>query len=189
MTALHRLGAGPKLAGLAVASVALLAVDSPQGVAVAVAVVLALHGAARLGPRAVWSHVRPLRWFLPCLLAVQWWLVGPSDAVVLCARLAALVALAGLVTATTSTTAILDALRRGLRPLDRWVDAERAALVLTLALRSVPVLGDLVERVRDAQRARGRERDLRAAAVPLVVGTLRRADALGEALRARGADD
>ncbi|TGJ94898.1 energy-coupling factor transporter transmembrane protein EcfT, partial [Actinotalea fermentans ATCC 43279 = JCM 9966 = DSM 3133] len=36
---------------------------------------------------------------------------------------------------------------------------------------------------------RGHERDVRAFAVPLVVGAMRQADALGEALRARGFDD
>ncbi|WP_418277444.1 energy-coupling factor transporter transmembrane component T family protein [Isoptericola jiangsuensis] len=186
----HRLGAGVKLVALAVCSIALLAVDSVPGVAVAVVVTLVLYALARLGPRALWSQVRPLRWFVPVLLAVQVWTLGPLGAVVLTTRLLVLVALAGLVTLTTPTSAILDALEGALRPLARLgVDAERVALVLALAVRSVPVVADLAGEVRDAQRARGRERDLRAFAVPLVVGGLRRADALGEALRARGLDD
>ncbi len=56
-------------------------------------------------------------------------------------------------------------------------------------MRSVPVVAALAQRVRDASRARGREHDVRAFAVPLVVGALRQADALGDALRARGLDD
>lgn len=190
MSPLHRLGAGTKLAGLCVGSLALLAVRSPAGVAAAVVGVLGLYALARLGPRALWSQVRPLRWFVPCVVAVQWATLGPLAATVLTTRLVALVALAGLVTATTPTSLLLAALERALRPLHRvGLDAERAALVLALAVRSVPVLTALAGTVRDAQRARGREHDLRALAVPLVVGALRQADALGEALRARGLDD
>ena len=50
-------------------------------------------------------------------------------------------------------------------------------------------IADLAARVREAQRARGVERSVRAFAVPLVVSALRHADALGEALSARGLDD
>jgi biotin transport system permease protein len=187
---LHRLGAGPKLLGLCACSLALLAVRSPAGIGTAVAGLLALYALAGLGPRALWSQLRPLRWFVPCLAVVQWWLLGPLEAGVLTARLVVLVALAGLVTLTTPTAEILGALERALGPLRRvGADPPRAALVLALAVRTVPVLGSLATRVREAQRARGREHDLRAFAVPLVVGALRQADALGEALRARGLDD
>ncbi|GAA1971596.1 energy-coupling factor transporter transmembrane protein EcfT [Isoptericola halotolerans] len=187
---LHRLGAGAKLWGLCACSLALLAVSTPTGVGAAVVGVVALYAVARLGPRALWSQVRPLRWFVPVVVAVQWATLGPVSAAVLTTRLVALVALAGLVTLTTPTSLLLDALERGLHPWRRLgVDAERAALVLALAVRSVPVLAALAGGVRDAQRARGRERDVRAFAVPLVVGALRQADALGEALRARGLDD
>ena len=69
------------------------------------------------------------------------------------------------------------------------VDAERVALVLALAVRAVPVVTGLAAEVRDAQRARGLGASPRAYAVPLVVRSLRHADALGEALVARGLDD
>ncbi len=53
----------------------------------------------------------------------------------------------------------------------------------------MPVVVGLAEEVREAQRARGLGASPRAFAVPLVVRTLRHADALGEALAARGVDD
>jgi biotin transport system permease protein len=43
--------------------------------------------------------------------------------------------------------------------------------------------------VREAQVARGASRNPLALAVPVVIRTLRAADALGEALTARGVDD
>jgi biotin transport system permease protein len=190
VSALHRLGAGTKLLGLCACSLALLAVRTPAGAGAAVVAVVVLYAAAGVGRRALWSQVRPLRWFVPVLVAVQWATLGPVAAVVLTTRLVALVALAGLVTLTTPTSAILTSPARALDPLRRaGLDAERAALVLALAVRSVPVVAALAGGVRDAQRARGREHDVRAFAVPLVVGALRQADALGEALQARGLDD
>lgn len=189
-SALHRVPAGAKLVGLAVASAVVLLVSSPAGVGAVVLVVGALYAVAGVGPGAAWDQVRPLRVVVPVLLAVQWLALGPEAAVVLTTRLVALVALAGLVLLTTRTSAVLAAIERGLRPLRRLgVGADRAALVLSLAVRSVPVVAALARRVRDACRARGRERDVRAYAVPLVVGALRQADALGDALRARGLDD
>ena len=85
---------------------------------------------------------------------------------------------------------MMTALERGLSPLRRvGVDPFRLSLLLSLTIRSVPVIADLAARVREAQRARGVEWSMRAFAVPLVVGALRHADALGEALSARGLDD
>ncbi|WP_265523161.1 energy-coupling factor transporter transmembrane component T family protein [Oerskovia flava] len=187
---LHRAPAGAKLVGLAVASGALLLVRSPTGVLLAAVAVLAAYAAGRVGPRAAWSQLRPLRWVVPVIFVVQWLTLGPAQAAVLSARLVMLVALAALVMLTTRTSAVLAAIERGLAPLGRLgVDVGRVALVLSLAIRSIPVLAALATRVRDAGRARGRERDVRAFAVPLVVGALRQADALGDALRARGLDD
>lgn len=187
---LHRAPAGPKLAALMGCSLALLLVRDAVGVGLAALAVAGLYAVAGLGWRAAWGQVRPLRLFLPVVFALQWWLMDLTSAAVLSTRLLVLVALAGLVTCTTRASDLLAAIERGLSPLERvGVDVERIALVLALALRSVPVIADLAGRVRDAQRARGHERDVRAFAVPLVVGAMRQADALGEALRARGFDD
>jgi len=189
-SALHRASAGAKLVGLAGASGAVLLASSPAVVGAVVVAVAALYALAGVGWRAAWGQVRPLRLVVPVLLAVQWVALGPAPALVLTTRLVALVALAGLVLVTTRTAAVLAAIERGLGPLRHvGVDVGRVALVLALAVRSVPVVTDLAGRVRDACRARGREHDVRAYAVPLVVGALRRADALGDALRARGLDD
>jgi biotin transport system permease protein len=101
-----------------------------------------------------------------------------------------LVLLAALVTLTTRTTDMVDAVVHALRPLRRLgVQPERVGLLLALGIRSVPVVVGLAEEVRDAQRARGLTASPRAFAVPLIVRSLRHADALGDALVARGVDD
>jgi biotin transport system permease protein len=189
-TVVHRAPAGLKLAVLFAVSLAVVLVRQWWGVAALATLVLAVGLAARVGPRALADQLRPLRWVAPFAFALQWWSLGPARAALLTSRLVLLVALAGLVMLTTRTVEVLTAIEHGARPLRRLgVRPDRVALVLSLAIRTMPVLVALSDDVRDAQRARGRERDLRAYAVPLVVGTLRRADALGEALRARGVDD
>lgn len=187
---LHRAPAGVKLAGLAAACGALAFVRSLMPVGVAAAGVVVVYAVAGVSVAAAWAQVRPLRWFVLVLLAVQLLITDTASAVSLTARIVLAVALAGLVTLTTRTADLMAALERALGPLRViGVDPARVSLVMSLAVRSVPVVAGIAERVRDAQRARGRERDLRAFAVPLVVGVLRHADSLGEALQARGLDD
>ena len=99
-------------------------------------------------------------------------------------------ALAALITLTTTTTALVDTVVRWCGPARRFgVDPERIGLLLHLGLRCVPLVAGLAGQVREAQIARGNATSLRAFAVPLLVRALRQADALGEALVARGVDD
>lgn len=187
---LHRMRPGPKLALLAVSMVAVVALDAPVPVVTALLAVVGGYLLAGVGLRVAWRQVRPV---LLLALVVGGWqvvLAGPARAGVVAGQLVAAVALAGLVTVTTRTTDLLDALASALRPLRRLgVDPDRAALLPALAVRAVPVMVRLAGEVRDAQRARGLGASPRAYAVPLVVRALRRADALGEALAARGVDD
>ncbi|WP_052423221.1 energy-coupling factor transporter transmembrane component T family protein [Nonomuraea candida] len=187
---LHRLPAGVKLAGLALACTALVLLRTPLALAAAAVVAAALYALARVGVAAAWAQIRPVRWFAVALFVMQLIFAGLDGAISTTLRVVLAVALAGLVTLTTRTGAMMAALERCLSPA-RFVglDPFRLSLLLSLTVRSVPVVAGLAARVREAQRARGVERSLRAFAVPLVVSSLRHADALGEALSARGLDD
>ncbi|GAA3262738.1 energy-coupling factor transporter transmembrane component T family protein [Nonomuraea helvata] len=187
---LHGLPAGAKLAGLALGCTALVLLGSPLALAGAAAVVASLYALSRVGVAAAWAQVKPVRWFAMTLFGMQWVFVDLQGAVSATLRVVLAVALAGLVTLTTRMSAMLATLERCLAPA-RFVglDPFRVSLLLSLTVRSVPVVAALATRVREAQRARGVERSLRAFAVPLVVSSLRHADALGEALSARGLDD
>ncbi|MGW0809931.1 energy-coupling factor transporter transmembrane component T family protein [Nonomuraea sp. NPDC002799] len=187
---LHRLPAGAKLGALALACTTLMLLRSPLALAGAAAVVVLLYALSRAGVAAAWAQVRPVRWFAVVLFAMQWAFVSLDGAVTTTLRVVLAVALAGLVTLTTRTSAMMAALERCLAPARfAGLDPFRLSLLLSLTIRSVPVVAGLAVRVREAQRARGVERSLRAFAVPLVVSSLRHADALGEALSARGLDD
>ncbi|MFI7056621.1 CbiQ family ECF transporter T component [Streptosporangium canum] len=187
---LHRLPAGAKLAGLAASCTALLLLRSPVALAGAAAVVALLYAVSGVGVAAAWAQIRPVRWFAVALFGMQLLFVDLPGAVSSTLRVVLAVALAGLVTITTRTAAMMACLERRLAPARLvGLDPFRLSLLLSLTLRSVPVVAELASRVREAQRARGVERSVRAFAVPLVVSVLRHADALGEALGARGLDD
>ena len=191
---LHRAPAGIKLAGLVVLSILTVVVPAWWGVlAILGAVLLAYALAFRPARAAValaWSQTRPLLVILAVIVAFQAVINGPARAAELGLTLLTLVLAAGLVTLTTRTQALVDVLERLLRPARRvGLDPDRVALSLALGIRSVPMVIDLAQQVREAQLARGLGASPRAFAVPLLVRALRRSDAMAEALVARGALD
>ncbi|HET8561474.1 MAG TPA: energy-coupling factor transporter transmembrane protein EcfT [Marmoricola sp.] len=186
----HRLPAGAKLALLVAAALATHWLDAPWRVGAALLVTALLYGVARLPWALLVAQVRPLLWLGIALAGFQWWANGWRTAVDVVGVLAVLVLLAALVTLTTRTTEMVDAVVALCRPLRHvGVDPERLGLLLALGIRSVPVVVGLAQQVREAQLARGLGASPTAFAVPLVVRSLRHADALGEALAARGVDD
>lgn len=186
----HRVGAGPKLLALLATGVALTLWRSPWQVAVALGAVLVLYAVARLPLRVLGRQVLALAWVAVPLLAFQWVFASWRTGVGVVGSFVTLVLLAGLVTLTTRTTAMVDAVVRVCGWLRRFgVDPERVGLVLALGIRSVHVVLGLAQEVREAQHARGLRSSPRAFAVPLIVRSLRHADRLGEALSARGVDD
>jgi energy-coupling factor transport system permease protein len=74
--------------------------------------------------------------------------------------------------------------------------AHEVAMMMTIALRFIPTLGEEAEKIKGAQAARGadfseggplrRARSLVPVLVPLTVGAFRRADELAEAMESRG---
>ena len=186
----HRVPAGVKLLLLVVCGVVSLLLREPWQVLAALVVVAALYAVAGLPPRLVARQLRPLLWIGVFTAAVHVVVNGWQRAVVVVGVLVLLVLLAALVTLTTRTTDLVDAVVVGCRPLRVLrVDPDRVGLLIALGIRCVPVVLGLAEEVRDAQRARGLTASPRAFAVPLLVRSLRHADALGEALTARGVDD
>ena len=190
---LHRMPAGPKLLLLLTLVLAVSLLPSRWWSAViAAGVVVVVYACAGLGDgllgmRELARQTVALRWLIVVTLALQLIFLGPEAAVANTTRVTAAVLLAGLLSLTTRVTDLLDAVERGLRPLDRLrFDSERAAVLLTVTLTTVPVLARLAGDVRDAQRARGVRPGVRFFAVPFLILSLKHADQLGEALSARG---
>ena len=188
---LHRLAPGTKLlALLALGLVSVLAQHRWWGACVLLLASLAAYRAAGFGPRLWWSQLRPL-WMLLAFTAVaQLLMSGWQRAVAVTGTIVVLVTVAALVTLTTPTAALVDTVVRLAHPFARFgVDPERLGLVLMVGIRCVPLVAGLAWQVREAQIARRATTSTRAFIVPLVVRALREADALGEAMVARGIDD
>ncbi|MCQ8781173.1 energy-coupling factor transporter transmembrane component T family protein [Mangrovibrevibacter kandeliae] len=184
---LHRLPAGLKAAALPVFGTVLFLVERIVPLAAALALVIALHALARVPPRLVLRQLRPAAGILLVLFLSQLWLADLSEATVLVLRFVVLILAAALVTLTTRSADLVAALERALRPLGMLgADPRKFGLAIALTLRFIPVLAVVAEEVREAQRARGRDRSILALAVPLIVRTLKLADEVAEAIDARG---
>ncbi len=188
---LHRAPAVAKLCALVVLGAASIWLQSRWWlVLTALALVLAGYLVAGFPLGLMLKQLRPMIWLLVFIAAMNWWSFDWQHAIAIPGMIAALVAAAGLVTLTTPMSALIDVVVRAVGPLRRFgVDPERVGLTLMLGIRCVPVVAGLAREVREAQIARTATRSFRAFAVPLLVRALRDADALGDALVARGFDD
>ena len=114
----------------------------------------------------------------------------------LIARLFLLVICASLLTLTTTPVSLTDGVESLLTPL-KWVrfPVHELALIMSIALRFIPILMDETDRIMNAQKARGADfetggpiRRIRAiipVIIPLLLSAFRRADELGDAMDAR----
>ena len=151
--------------------------------------VLLLFVMARVPVRAAAAQIAPILLILLVAVPIQGLLSGWTVAALMAGRLLVAVALAALFTMTTTVTAVLEAFQKLLRPFRRFVDTDRVGLLVALTIRCIPLVSDIVREVLEARTARGTRGSLLSIAVPVVVRSLYAADALGEALIARGLDD
>jgi biotin transport system permease protein len=186
-TLLHRTPPGAKLTALAAVSMVTVLFRSPvTSVAVlAAAVVLLVWARARL--RLVLRTLRGVLLVMTLLAAYQTWQRGWEHAVTVVGALVALLLLATVLTVTTSIDAMLDTVARPLRRLG--VDPDTVALAFSLMIRGIPTTFAIAAETRQAARARGLDRSLRAFLTPMVIRVVAHARATGEALHARGIGD
>jgi biotin transport system permease protein len=186
----HRFSAGWKLLLMFAAILGLLALHRPWEIGAASLVVAGGYAFAEIPARFALRQLWPLRWLLLIIAVLQVVLSGWQSAVLVCGGLLISMAIATLVTLTTRVTEILDVCQRMLRPLARLgIDPDRVGLVLALTIRCIPLLAGIVGEVSQARKARGLGFSVIALVVPVVVRALRSADAMGDALIARGVDD
>jgi energy-coupling factor transport system permease protein len=111
-------------------------------------------------------------------------------------RLILLVTGASLLTSTTTPVSLTGGLESLIRPLGKLkVPIHDTAMMMSMALRFIPVLHDETEKIIRAQMSRGavfgvggparRAKGFMPVLVPLFAGTLRRADDLATAMEAR----
>ncbi|MCZ2402651.1 energy-coupling factor transporter transmembrane protein EcfT [Paenarthrobacter sp. Z7-10] len=183
----HRAPLRLKAAFLLVVAVVCFAGAGPFAASGALTAVVVLHFAAQLPAARLWKPIRLMLVFLLLIGAYQFWQSGPLTAWRILAGILATVLAANILTATTPVDRLLDGLARLVAPLRRFgADPERFALTVSLMLRSIPFIIGAFDDVRDAARARGLERNLRARTLPVMICTVAYARQTGEALAARG---
>ncbi|MER0239310.1 energy-coupling factor transporter transmembrane protein EcfT [Fulvimarina sp. MAC8] len=183
---LHRMKAGRKLIALLAFGTLLLSIPSLAISTAGLVVVLVSYPLAGFSLHTIFRQLRPVVLILAMLFAAQLWLVGLQAALLFLTRFSALILAAALVTLTTRTTDLVAAIETALRPFERLgVNAEKVSLAISLTIRFIPMVSQVVSEVREAQAARGGRRSIVALAVPVTVRLLKAADAIAEAIDAR----
>ncbi len=121
---------------------------------------------------------------------------GVFTAIFMAVRIITLILISSLLTYTTSPTTLTDGISRLLSPLKKIkVPVDTLAMMMTIALRFIPTLIEEIDKIMNAQKARGADLDSgslvkRAKAlipifVPLFVNSFRRAYELAFAMECR----
>ena len=121
---------------------------------------------------------------------------GLRIAVFMAIRLVYLIIGTSIMTLTTTPNDLTDGLEKGLRPLKRiHVPVHEIAMMMSIALRFIPILLEETDKIMKAQMARGadfengnlikRAKNMVPLLVPLFVSAFRRADDLAMAMEAR----
>lgn len=210
---MHLLDARAKTICLMALVILMITVTTPAGLVLAISGLVVLVAASHVAPKIIWASVRPTTPFVTIVAVFNLFMahggvtlaqLGPLElttggiwiAALYAIRLLMAVALGALLLLTTTPTALTDAFESLLSPLGRLgLPAHEISMVLSLALRFVPVLADEAQSIMDAQAARGasfeegglanRVRAIGAILVPMFAGAIRHADNLSRALDAR----
>ncbi|MFO1127714.1 MAG: energy-coupling factor transporter transmembrane protein EcfT [Rhodospirillales bacterium] len=183
---IHAIPPGPKLLVLALTGAAVVATANIGLLAGLLAAVLLLFAVARLSAAEILRPIRPTLWLVAAVVIAHGLLGNWTFGVVAGLRFAILVVLATLISLTTPVAGMLATIEGLMRPLRRLgIRPAKVALVVTLAIRLVPLVFEEAGKVREAQRARGLERSITALFVPLLVRMLRCANEMADAIEAR----
>ena len=122
---------------------------------------------------------------------------GVGQAAFMAIRLAFLIVGSSVMTLTTTPNNLTDGMEKGLAPLNKLhVPVHEVAMMMSIALRFIPILLEETDKIMKAQQARGADFDsgnliqkaksLVPLLVPLFISAFRRANDLAMAMEARG---
>ncbi len=207
----HRLDPRVKIITVLLLSIVILNAGPVESLIVTVFLLAAL-ALSGLSGRQVAAALKPLVWFFAILFGLHLFFTegrpifaslpavtveGLERGVSVTWQFVALVVSAAILTMTTVPADLVGGFEKLLRPFNRLgVPSHDIAIMVSISLRFVPTLLEEVERMREAQVARGadfaggrlvgRLRKMSAIVIPLVLCTFRRADELALAMEGRG---
>lgn len=122
---------------------------------------------------------------------------GLKTAVFMAIRLVYLIIGSSVMTLTTTPNQLTDGMEKGLRPLNKiHVPVHEVAMMMSIALRFIPILLEETDKIMKAQMARGADfesggiiqkaKSMVPLLVPLFISAFRRANDLAMAMEARG---
>jgi len=139
--------------------------------------------------------------FTPGKSVINWWIINITDkgihmAAFMGIRLTFLILGSSLMTFTTTPNQLTDGLEKVMKPLNRIkVPVHEISMMMSIALRFIPILLEETDKIMKAQMARGadfesggilkRAKSLIPLLVPLFVSAFRRANDLAMAMEAR----
>ncbi|MDO4903293.1 MAG: energy-coupling factor transporter transmembrane component T [Limosilactobacillus sp.] len=177
---------------------------------------LAAIVASRVSPKLYWSGIKPLAWIIMITVAFQvlfsaggkvywhWGIMtvthdGLISALIIFFRFMVIVTASTVLTATTPTLRVADALAWMMQPLKKIkVPVNQITLMISIALRFIPTIANEATKIANAQRSRGMNLDegnifkrlmrMIPILIPLFVDAFKRAEELATAMEARGYD-
>lgn len=209
----HRLDPRLKLVLTTAYIVVLFIVKGAVSYAIMAAFIVAAIMVSRLHPRLILRGLKPMV-FIVVFTAIlnmlytpgeeelfSFWIIrvtleGVYIAAFMIARILLLISITFLLTYTTSPTMLTDAIERIMGPLKLIrVPVHELAMMMTIALRFIPLLIEETDKIMSAQKARGadfesggpfrRAKALIPLLVPLFISAFRRADDLAMAMESR----
>ena len=186
-TPLHRVGAPVKLSVLALFTFLLFLAKTPVILFLGLIFVALLHlpGGVAFALHGL-RMLRPLWPFVAIVAVWHGWTGDLTGGAVVILRMVTAVAAANLVAMTTRLSDMISVLETIAVPLTPILPPRRLALAIALVIRFIPVLGEKVEQISMALRARSARRSGWRILAPAALAALDDAEHVAEALRARG---
>lgn len=209
---IHRLDPRVKVIGVLLYLISLFLFDGFTGYAIATVFLVSVIAISKVPFSYVIKGMRPILFLLVFTsmfhlfgtdgdVVIQWRFIhiswqGIQKAIFLSMRLIYLIFGSSMLTYTTTPNQLTDAIEKMLHPLNKIkIPVHEFAMMMSLALRFIPILLEEANRIINAQSARGanfdegslvtRMRAMVSILVPLLVSATRRAYDLANAMEAR----
>ena len=183
---IHRLSPKIKLSALIMVSIGLCFITNLWALSISLGFILMLYFVAKIALKKLWMPLRPIA-IIGCIMLLvaignnNW--IGGVQVII---RLAILLLFSSLITLTTTTAELMDGLNSLLRVLSYvGVNHKKISLSLSLAIRFIPLMVNIFEEIRVAQRSRGLEYSFISTIVPTIIKMLKTAEDIAEAIESR----